>query len=482
MENYDLVVIGGGAAGLVTASGASRLGAKVALIERERMGGECLWTGCVPSKALIEAAKARVRVDRAKRQGIETGSVSVNFKRVMEHVRDTIKAIQPHDDPERFRGMGIEVIEGDARFTGRNTLEVDGRRLISRRFCIATGGDVVVPPIEGIDRVKFLTHESFFEIDRQPEHLIIIGAGPIGCELGQAMKRLGSDVTLIETMDCILHKDDHELSCKLHSYLEEEGITIKVGARAVRCEENEGRIKLTCKKGEDEFVVEGDTLLLATGKRPRTEGLRLDLAGVETERGRIITDHTMRTSNPGIYACGDVTGPYLFTHMAEYQAGLVVSNALVPLLRRKADYRIVPWCTFTDPELAHVGISEEDAKKEFGEENIRIWRYELKENDRHIIDGETKGVVKLITTKKGRILGCDMLGAGAGDLIHEYALAIKKGLGVRDISGMIHAYPTLAQANKRVSDLYFAEVFFKGRIPSIIGWWLRMVRPKGEYD
>jgi pyruvate/2-oxoglutarate dehydrogenase complex dihydrolipoamide dehydrogenase (E3) component len=478
METFDMVVIGGGAAGLVTASGSAQLGAKVALIERGKLGGECLWTGCVPSKALIETARTKRLVEQAKAKGIETGIVKVDFARVMEHVHETIMAIEPHDDPKRFRDMGIDVIEGSAVFTARDRVEVNGRTLVSRRFCIATGGDTLVPPIKGIQDVPYLTHENFFDLRKQPEHLLIIGAGPIGCELGQAMHRLGTKVTLIETLDCILHKDDKELACLMHAYLEEEGITIHVDTRAQKVEARNGVVALTCRKKNQDIEVEGDALLLATGKRPRTAGLGLEAAGVVVDKSGIQVNHTMRTTNPQIYAAGDVAGPYLFTHVAEYQAGLVISNALIPLLSRKASFTVVPWVTYTDPELAHVGISEAEARKQFGAAAVRIWKYEPKENDRHIIEGATKGLVKLITRKDGKILGCDMLGANAGDLIHEYALAIRKGLKVGDISGMIHAYPTLALANKRVSDRYYAEKIFKGRIPKIVKWWLEKVRPK----
>lgn len=482
METFDLIVIGGGAAGLVTASGAVQLGAKVALIERDRLGGECLWTGCVPSKALIDAGKTKHRIDKARNEGFEIGKVQVDFSRVMDHVHETIMSIQPHDDPERFRKMGIRVIKGSARFTGHNRLEVNGETLIGNRFCIATGGSALVPPIEGIQDVPFLTHETFFDIRKQPEHLIIIGAGPIGCELGQAMSRLGSKVSLIETLDCVLHNDDKELACMLHQILLEEGVDIHVGTRVIKSEKNGDKILLTCQQGGKDLKVEGDALLLATGKRPRTSGMGLEAAGVAVDRGGIRIDEALQTTNPRIYACGDVAGPHLFTHMAEYQAGLVISNALVPLLNRKTNYSVVPWGTYTDPELAHVGLSEKTAREKFGDEGVAVYRYEVKGNDRHIIEGQILGMVKLITRPNGKILGCDMLGASAGELIHEYALAIKKGLSVGSISGLIHAYPTLIQANKRVSDGYFSEKFFKGKIPKIIGWWLEKTRPKSPND
>ncbi|HLB02979.1 MAG TPA: mercuric reductase [Nitrospiria bacterium] len=478
METYDLVVVGAGAGGLVVASGGARLGAKVALIEQERLGGECLWTGCVPSKALIKSAKIKSLMEHASAYGFTDQRVQVDFRKVMQHMRDVIMAIQPHDDPERFRKMGVEVILGRASFAGPDRLEVNGRILKSRRFCIATGADPLIPPIQGIDRVPYMTHLNFFDQSRQPEHLLIVGGGPIGCEMGQTFYRLGSRVTIIETLDCILNKDDREVACLLHQMLVKEGVGVEVNARPTKVEQQNGKILVHCTRNGQFFVVEGDALLLATGKRPRVEGLGLERAGVQYDKQRVKVDRSMRTTNPRIYACGDVTGGFPFTHMAEYEAGLVVFNALVPILRRKADYRVVPWCTFTDPELAQVGLTEEQAKQELGEKGYRIWRYKVSDNDRHIIEGETKGMVKLLTRANGKIIGCTILAANAGDLIHEYALALKKRATVKDISGMIHVYPTQAQVNKRVSDQYFVEKFFQGRIPQLISWWLRILRPK----
>ena len=478
MEVFDLVVIGAGAGGLVAASGAARLGAKVALIEEGRFGGECLWTGCVPSKALIRSAKIRHLMEHAGSYGFRDQSVSVDFARVMQHMRDVIMTIQPHDDPDRFRKMGVEVIQGRAAFTGRDRLEVNGRVLKSRRFCVAVGADPFIPPIEGLDRIPYMTHLNFFDQSRQPEHLIVVGGGPVGCEMGQTFQRLGSRVTIIEALDRILDKDDLETAHRLHEILTKEGLKIELNAKAEKVEREGDRIRLRCARGGQSFSVEGDVLLVATGKRPRVEGLGLAEGGVEFGPRGIKVDRCMRTTNPRVFACGDVTGGFPFTHMAEYQAGLVVTNALVPLLRRKADYSVVPWCTFTDPELAQVGLTEEQAKRRFGEGAYRVWRFAVADNDRHIIDGQTQGTVKLLTRPNGRILGCTILSAGAGDLIHEYALALKKKGTVGDISGMIHVYPTQAQANKRVSDQYFVEKFFAGRIPKILSRWLRWIRPK----
>lgn len=482
METYDLVVIGGGAGGLVAAGGATRLGAKVALIEQERLGGECLWTGCVPSKALIRSAKIKNLMEHAGSYGFTDQKVQADFGNVMQHMRDVIMAIQPHDDPERFRKMGVEVIAGRAVLTGPDRLEVSApggsRHLKSRRYCIAVGADPFLPPIEGLDRVPFMTHLNFFDQSRLPDHLMIVGGGPVGCEMGQTFQRLGSRVTILETMECILTKDDREIARQLHDILVTEGVRIEVNARAMKVERQGARIRMRCTRDGQSFAVEGDALLIAAGKRPRVEGMGLTEAGVRFDPGGIKVDRTMRTTNPRIFACGDVTGGHPFTHMAEYQAGLIVVNALVPLLRRKADYTVVPWCTFTDPELAQVGLTEEQAREKLGRAGYRVWRFPVKDNDRHRIEGEIQGTVKLLTRPNGRIIGCTILSSNAGDLIHEYALALKKKGTVADISGMIHVYPTRAQANKRASDQYFAEKFFQGRIPRFISWWLKRVRPK----
>jgi pyruvate/2-oxoglutarate dehydrogenase complex dihydrolipoamide dehydrogenase (E3) component len=478
MENYDLVVIGGGAGGLVAASGGARLGAKVALIEQERLGGECLWTGCVPSKALIRSAKVKHLMERASAFGFSDQKFQTDFAAVMKQMMQVIMTIQPHDDPERFRRMGVEVIIGKARFTGPDVLSVNDRLLRSRRFCIATGADPFIPPIEGIQAVPYLTHLNFFEQTTQPSHLLVIGGGPIGCEMGQAFHRLGSRVTLIETLDRILSKDDREAAGLLHQILAEEGIRIEVNARVTKVEHPGGRIRVHCTRKDQPMTVEGDAILIAAGKRPRVEGMGLEAAGVQYDRKGIKVDRMMRTTNPRIFACGDVTGGFPFTHMAEYEAGLVVTNALVPLIRRKADDRVVPWCTFTDPELAQVGLTEEQAREQLGEKGYRVWRYSIGQNDRHIIERETRGLIKLITRPGGRILGCTLLSPNAGDLIHEYALALKKNLTVKDISGMIHVYPTQAQVNKRVSDQFFAEKFFQGIVPKLISRWLSWRRPK----
>lgn len=478
-DAFDMVVVGAGAAGLVTAAGCARLGVKTAIVEKHRYGGECLWNGCVPSKALLHTAKINHAFRNAGRWGLASRTDPPDFAAVMGHMRDVIRTIEPHDSPERFRKMGVETMVGEARFTGKDRLSVNGRVLRARRFTLATGADPVKPDIEGLTDVPYLTFEDFFDMERQPGHLLIVGGGPIGCEMAQAFRRLGSEVTVVQSNKRLLPKDDMEATELLKQVLLKEGVRIETEAKPVRAEKAGAEIRLLCRKADGtEFSVEGDTLLVAAGKRPRVEGLGLDLAGVAYSKTGVEVDATLATTNPRIYAAGDVTGKYLFTHMAEYQAGLVVFNALAPLVSRSADYRVVPWVTYTDPELAHVGMSEEEARQLYGDDGVGIFRYRVGDNDRHIIEGETEGLVKIVTDASGGILGATILSANAGELIHEYALAVRQNCRIHDLSGMIHAYPTLAQANKRACDQAMAARYLGGWIPKVVAGWNRLMRPR----
>ncbi len=360
---YDLAVIGAGTAGLVTAAGAARLGVRVALLERDRLGGECLWTGCVPSKALLRSAHVAAQSRRPGDFGLRLAPASLTLPEVLASVHEVIARIQPHDDPERFREMGADVVPGAARFVNERTLEVGDRRLEANRFVIATGADTFVPAIDGLTEAGFLTHEEVFELSRQPASLIILGAGPIGLELGQAFQRLGTQVTILEIADQILPREDPEVAQRLQPILEAEGIHFLIGRRATRVRgvesgkavAHEGRAG-----GSAEVVAE--EILVATGKRPRVKELGLELAGVQAGASGVVVDRTMRTTAPHVWAAGDVTGKHLFTHVADYQARLVVRNAFFPL-KGKADYSVVPWAIFTDPEVARVGPTEPEARE-----------------------------------------------------------------------------------------------------------------------
>lgn len=478
-QGYDLVVIGAGAAGLVTASGAARMGLRVAIVEKHRFGGECLWTGCVPSKALIACAKVKHTMDRAATFGVEPcGGGKVDFSAVMNRMKSVIRTIEPHDNPKRFQEMGVETIIGEARFTGPDTIEVNGRVLRAGFFCIATGSAPFIPPIEGLREANPLTFETFFDQETLPEHLLIIGGGPIGMEMAQTFRRLGSKVTVFEAAPRILIKDDPELTGILRRILEKEGIEILTGVRVKKVMREGGTIRVCSDAEGKKCDIVGDRLLVATGKRPRIEGLGLDRAGVKVEKGRLVVDDTLRTTNPRIYACGDAAGRLQFTHWAEHSAGVVLINAFVPFVTRKVETRIVPWCTYVDPELAHVGEQEADAKGRLGEKGVRVWKYEIRRNDRHLIEGETEGLVKVVTDASGKILGASILSPSAGEMIHEYALAIKLGAKIDDVSSMIHAYPTLIQANKRAADLAMAQKYLTGWKPKLVSWLARRRRPR----
>lgn len=470
MERYDLVVIGGGVGGLVTASGAAQFGAKVALVEKETLGGDCLHWGCVPTKRLVQSAKAASLFRRSEEFGIEKDGFRVNFKKVMDGMRAVQAQIGKNDAPERFQKMGIEVIFGSGKFLDPRTFEVNGRKLTGRKFLIATGSRPVVLPIPGLEESKPLTNITALQLDTLPKSMVILGAGPIGLEFAQVFARLGTKVTIVEKMGQILPREDKEMADALEPILKAEGIDIVtcMEVKSVKRTEKGRRFVAAQCKIHGTLSLEVDEVMIAIGRAPNVEGLDLEAAGVEYDkRGGIKVGLDMRTSQKHIFACGDVSGPYAFTHVAEYQAGIVVSNALFPFVNRKADYRVVPWVTYTDPELGRVGLTEEEAKKEAGGSNIQVFRFHFKEVDRAIIEGEGHGLIKLICDKKNRILGAHLLGPQAGELLHEYALAMKAKIPITLISQTIHVYPTLAQAVKRACDQYYKQKLFSGWFPKL---------------
>lgn len=471
MPTYDLIVLGGGSAGLTSAVMSAGLGARTLLIERHKLGGDCLNTGCIPSKALIRSANVAALLARASEFGLDAPAPAVDFPRVMERVAAVIRRIEPHDSPERLASLGVEVRFGDARFVSPREIIVNGETLRSRKFVIATGSRPAIPPIEGLR--SYLTNETIFEIRTLPEHLLVLGAGPVGVEMAQAFRRLGSRVTLFDLAPRILPREDPEVSSLIASVFEQERIRICVNANLLRDEVREsssGKSEhtLTFERNRAPTVsegampqesVSGDVLLVAVGRRPNVEGLGLDKAGVAVEGKGIRVNARGRTTASNIYACGDVTGEYLFTHTAEYQAKIAVTNAIlhVPL---KLDYRAVPWVIFTDPEAAHVGLTEEEARQQHGK--VKVHRITFEHEDRAIIDGEmtdseTAGLVKVIATPKGKVLGAHIVGARAGEMILEYTLALQHGLRLPQISSTIHPYPTFALAGRHAADLYWRE-------------------------
>ncbi len=450
--DYNTVVIGAGSAGLVSAYIASALKARVALIEKHRMGGDCLNTGCVPSKAFIRSARMLSYAKRAREFGFRDTTVSFDFAEVMERVQSIIKKVEPHDSVERYSGLGVECISGQARITSPYEVQVNGKTLTTKTIIVATGAGPAVPPIEGLQQVDFLTSDTVWNIRTLPKRLLVLGGGPIGCELAQAFARFGASVTLVQAGSRLLPREDEEVSGLIREQFESEGIRVLTDhtAKAFRRETNGS--KLICETAGKQIEIEFDRLLLALGRKPNTKGFGLEELGVEiSSRGTIASDEFLRTNIPNIFVCGDVAGPYQFTHTAAHQAWFASVNALFsPFKKFKVDYRVIPWSTFVDPEVARVGLNELEAK----ERGIayEVTTYGLDDLDRAIADSEDHGLVKVLTVPgKDRVLGATIVGSHAGDFITEYIAAMKHGFGLNKILGTIHIYPTLGEANRYVA-------------------------------
>jgi pyruvate/2-oxoglutarate dehydrogenase complex dihydrolipoamide dehydrogenase (E3) component len=461
VERFDLAVIGGGTAGLVTSAVSAGIGARTALVERHRLGGECLWTGCVPSKAIIRSAAVLAALRRAPEYGIRAEGAEADFGAVMDRVRRAIAAIEPHDSPERFRGMGVDVIEGEARFVSPEEAVVGGRRVRSKRWVVATGSRTAVPPVPGLEESGYLTHETVWELDRLPASMVVLGAGPIGVEIGQTFARLGSRVTLVDHGRQVLGREDPEIAEVLRRALEREGVVLRLGMRAeaVRAEGGERVVELRGADGAREEV-RGAAVFVATGRRPNVEGMGLEALGVEVGKGGIVVDERLRTTVGNVWAAGDVVGPYRFTHVADYHGRLVAPNALFPV-GRKLDYRVVPWCTYTEPEVARVGLTEAEARDRWGS-RAGVFRYAHDSLDRAVCDGEPDGLTKLVTDPRGRLVGAHVVGPRAGETIHEAVLAVRHKLKLSDLSGMIHVYPTYPESLRRSADAYLRAKYSGG--------------------
>jgi pyruvate/2-oxoglutarate dehydrogenase complex dihydrolipoamide dehydrogenase (E3) component len=458
-RNVDLCVIGAGAAGLSVSAGAALLGLKVILVERGRMGGECLNTGCVPSKALLAAAKTTQAIRHAHSFGIDATPV-IDFKRVHAHVHSVISEIAPHDSVERFEKFGVEVIRGDAQFLDRRTIAVDGQEIRTRRAVIATGSEPAIPSISGVEHVRLFTNETIFENDTLPKHLIILGGGPIGVELGQAFRRLGSAVTILER-EKAMPKDDPELSRSLLQHLCAEGIAIRENAEVTAAAREGDEISIVVEEAGQSKQIRGSHLLVATGRRPRTNDLGLQAAGVEYDDKGIKVDEHLQTTARGIYAAGDVVDGPRFTHVCSYHAGIVIRNALFRF-PAKLDYRSLPWVTYTDPELAQVGMTEEHAREKHADE-VRVIRVPFNENDRAHTERRSEGLLKLIVHRRGHVLGASILGAGAGELTHLWVIAIEKKLRLHDVAQMIAPYPTWGELNKTAA-FEFSKALLTSRL------------------
>ncbi|MBA2409992.1 MAG: FAD-dependent oxidoreductase [Gammaproteobacteria bacterium] len=462
-ERQDLVILGGGVGGLIVASVAGQLGLKVTLIEKaDSLGGDCLHHGCVPSKTLIHSAKVASLMRRGEEFGLPGIDADIHLGRVMKHVADVVAAIQEHDDPERFRGYGCEVIFGSPRFLDSHRVEVNDKTISGRRFVIATGAGPAVPPVEGLDRVKHLTNRTVFSHDKLPNRLLVLGGGPIGVELAQAFLRLGSQVALVEQGAHLVPKEDPDVSTALREQLMREGMEVHTDSSAQRIQSIDGTLELECKGG---LKLKGDTLLVALGRKPNIEGLGLEAAGVAHDKRGIEVDSRLRTSQKHIFACGDVCGPYPFTHMAEYQAGIVISNAVFRW-PKKVDYSVVPWVTYTDPEVARVGLNETQANEQGVD--YKLLRFNFKDVDRALAEVEPHGYIKMLI-RKNRILGATILGPQAGELVHEIVLAMQAKVKLGTISAAIHVYPTLAQITRRAVNTYYGEKLFSPRTKKLVG-------------
>ncbi|MBL6958014.1 MAG: FAD-dependent oxidoreductase [Rhodospirillales bacterium] len=460
----DLCIIGAGSGGLSVAAGASMMGASTVLIEKGKMGGDCLNYGCVPSKALLAAGHAADAVRRGGRFGISPNQPVVNGARAYGHVADTIGAIAPHDSVERFEGLGVKVVQAEGRFDGPRTVEADGFRIQARRFVVATGSRAFVPPIEGLNEVSFHTNESIFSLGAVPDHLIVIGGGPIGIEMAQAHRHLGARVTVLE-MFSIMPKDDPELVDVLRKRLHEDGIDIREGVTVAKVEKAGNGLVVTIEQDGSDVRIEGSHLLVAAGRRPNVDGLGLETAGIAYSPQGIGVDNRLRTSNKKVFAIGDVAGSYQFTHVAGYHAGIVIRNALFRL-PAKASMANVPWVTYTAPEVAQVGLTEQQAQEQGVE--FQVLRWPFAENDRAQAEGETDGLVKVLVTPKGKILGAGIAGPHAGDLIQTWVLAMTGKLKIGAVAGMVAPYPTLGEVSKRAAGTFYTPKLFSERTKKMV--------------
>ncbi len=448
----DICVIGAGSGGLSVAAGASQMGARVVLVEKGRMGGDCLNYGCVPSKALLAAAKMAAMPRKAAKMGVGL-SAAVDFARVHDHVHHVIAEIAPHDSVERFEALGVTVIQGAARFTGPREIEAAGRRVQARYFVVATGSAATAPPIPGLDTVPYLTNESLFELTECPGHLVVIGGGPIGMEMAQAHRRLGAQVTVLEAAG-ILARDDAEAAEIVKLALRRDGVTLREGVAIAAVERTGAGVAVILKDGSR---IEGTHLLVAAGRRAVLDGLNLAAAGVaHTARG-VTVDARLRSSNRRVYAVGDAAGRMQFTHAANYHAGIAIRNMLFKLPARASDDAI-PWVTYTDPELAGVGLGEAAARERHG--RINILRFPYAENDRAVAEHQHDGFIKVIVTPRGRILGATIVGAHAGELIQPWTLALSQKLGIGAMAGVVAPYPTLGEIGKRAAGSFYTAKLF----------------------
>lgn len=448
----DLVVLGAGSGGLVTSYIAAVVKAKVTLIEKHQMGGDCLNTGCVPSKALIRSGKFMADVNRASALGFNSANASFKFSDIMARVQRVVKAIEPHDSIERYSELGVNVVQGEGKITSPYTVEVNGHTITTRNIVVATGARPFVPPIKGIDTLDYLTSDNLWELKEQPKRLIVLGGGPIGCELSQSFARLGSSVTQVEMLPRLMIKEDDDVSAAVQARFTQEGIDVRVNHKALEFVSQDGEQCLICDHAGETVSIAFDQILVAVGRAANTQGFGLEALGIDTtQTGTLAVNEYLQTKYPNIYAVGDVVGPYQFTHTSAHQAWYAAVNALFGKFKKfKVDYSVIPWATFTEPEVARVGINEQEARAQGIAHQVTT--FDVAELDRAIADEEAHGFIKVLTVPgKDKILGVTIVGEQAGDLIAEYVMAMKHGIGLNKIMGTIHIYPTLAEMNKYVA-------------------------------
>ena len=456
-EKFDVVVIGGGTAGLVTASGCARLGRRVALIEREALGGDCLWTGCVPTKALVASARLAHHMRHADRWGLDRTSPRIDPKSIMDSMRETQHVAGKHDDPEKFRKLGIDVIEGSARLAGGDAVEVDGRRLEAKDIVIATGSRTAVPPIDGLEKAGFIDHVSFLKRDSFPESVLILGGGPIGVEFAQMLCRFGTAVVIVEMADEILPKEDPDVVVRVRELLRDEGIEINAGwsAKSVRADAGQKIVRIENKSGETREI-RIDEIFVASGRRGNIEDLGLENAGVKTERSYVVVNKYLETTAPRIWACGDVHGKLQFTHAAAYEAIKLVRNMLFPG-KSAVSYDDVPWAIYTDPEVGHIGMTEPEARSAFGD-GVRTFKVEMADIDRAVVDRTPTGFMKIVCDGRGVMVGAHVMCANASTLIEELVVARKKKMKIGELAQLVSPYPSLADAVQKAAALHYQNL------------------------
>ena len=450
---YDVLVLGGGTAGLVTASGCARLGRRVALIERAALGGDCLWTGCVPTKSLVASAKLLHQIRNAQAFGLETLHTRVTPRAIMESMRERRRLISRHDDPAKFRDLGIDIIEGNATLAAANVVDVDGRQLTAKDIVLATGSRTAVPPVDGLEEHGYLDHATFLDRDDFPRSLLILGGGPIGIEFAQMFRRFGCDVVVVEMLDEIINKEDADVIAAVRAILREEGIEIRTGwgAKSVRVEDGKKVVRIETKSGES-AELRVDEVFVASGRRGNTEGF--EKAGLKMNKSYVAVDKYLQTSAPRVWACGDVHGGLQFTHVAAYEAVKLVRNMLFPG-KSAVSYEHVPWALYTDPEVGHIGLTEAEAR---AQTDVRIYKVEMDDVDRAVVDRASRGFVKFVCDRRGRLLGAHALCTHASTLIEEIVVARKKGMKIGALASLVPSYPSLADSVQKSAALYYQNV------------------------